>query len=315
MSELHGTQESQEASVCALCVTYNHEKFIRKTLDGFVAQKTTYPFRVIVHDDASTDSTPEIMREYEAKYPDLFTMIYETENQFSRIKNIGKIYSEILAPLVHEKYVALCEGDDYWCDPEKVQLQTDFMENNPDFSMCVHDTMFVNFDGQDVRRLNGSDQDQNYGMKEVLLDWGRGFHTTSFFCKRETAFERPTEFYVTCIDDWALSLYAATLGKMHYIGRVMSCFRKGNPNSLTGKPDTRKPYEHEDDGKDIIEFLRNINEYTNRKYDTYFRMRIRSIESLGLLRQHKFVKALVKYPYYSAKHLAGDLLRKFNMMY
>ncbi len=315
MSELHGTQESQEASVCALCVTYNHEKFIRKTLDGFVAQKTTYPFRVIVHDDASTDSTPEIMREYEAKYPDLFTMIYETENQYSKHNETWQWLRELVAPMIHEKYFMTCDGDDFWCDPEKVQLEVDFLENHSDYVLCVHDTMFVNFDGENVRRLNGSDQDHDLYMKDMLMNWGHDFHSTSTCMKSEIFFKRPNEFYITVCDDWTVAIYAATLGKIHYIGRVMSCFRKGNPNSLTGKPDTRKPYEHEDDGKDIIEFLRNINEYTNRKYDTYFRMRIRSIESLGLLRQHKFVKALVKYPYYSAKHLAGDLLRKFNMMY
>ena len=305
-----------KASVCAICITYNHEKFLRKALDGFVSQKTDFPFRVIVHDDASKDSTPEIMREYEKNYPELFTMIYQTENQFSKTGRIYRLYSDIISSLVNEKYVTLCEGDDYWCDPDKIQLQTEYMENHPECSMCVHDTMYVDMDGNNLMRLNGSNQDQDFSMKEVLLDWGRGFHTTSFFCRKELVFKRPDVFTKMALtDDWQLSIYAATVGKIHYIGRVMSCFRKENPKSLTGKKDTRKPQERKNDGADVIETLNSINEYTNRKYNDSFQKRIRSLESLYLLRQHKFVKAFVKYPMFSAKHIAADVLKKLGKMY
>ena len=84
-------------------------------------------------------------------------MIYQDENQFSRLDGLGGIYREIIAPLVHEKYVAFCEGDDFWTDPNKIQVQAEYMESHPDCSMCVHDTMLVNLDGEKLRRLNGSD--------------------------------------------------------------------------------------------------------------------------------------------------------------
>lgn len=306
-----------EASICVICITYNHEKFLRKALNSFVEQKTNYPFRVIVHDDASSDSTPEIMREYEKNYPELFTMIYEKENQFIKLnKSIYRLYNEVIAPYVNEKYVVLCEGDDYWCDRDKLQLQADYMEKNRECAMCVHDTMFVNVNGENIRRLNGSNEDRDYGMKEVLLEWGRGFHTTSFFCRRELFFNRPDEFTkLGLTDDWQLSIYAASVGKIHYIGRVMSCFRKENPESITGKKDNRKPSEKKDDGKLIIENLTAINEYTHKKFNKLFQKRIRSLKSLALLRQHKFIQALVKYPLFSSKHIAADILRKLGRMY
>lgn len=112
---------------------YNHEPFLRECLDGFVMQKTNFPFEVIVHDDASTDKSADIIREYIAKYPDIFKPIYETENQYS--KHDGAL-TRIVDSKVRGKYVAYCEGDDYWIDPLKLQRQVDFLENNPEYVLC-----------------------------------------------------------------------------------------------------------------------------------------------------------------------------------
>ena len=112
--------------------TYNHSQFIRQCLDGIMMQKTTFPFEVLIHDDASTDGTADIIREYETLYPDIIKPIYQTENRFSR----GLSISNLQYSRVKGKYVALCEGDDYWIDPLKLQKQVDFLENNPDYTIC-----------------------------------------------------------------------------------------------------------------------------------------------------------------------------------
>ena len=240
-------------------------------------------------------------------------MIYQDENQFSRLDGLGGIYREIIAPLVHEKYVAFCEGDDFWTDPNKIQVQAEYMESHPDCSMCVHDTMLVNLDGEKLRRLNGSDQDQDYGMREMLLGGGRYFHTTSFFCKRETAFERSKEFYMAWVDDWALSIYATTLGKIHYIARVMSCFRSGNPESQTSQAE--KHFEiwlHH--WTSVIKYLREINEHTNRAFDDILSPRIASFDCWRLFYQKEYVQAFLKYPYYSLRHIAVIMLRKLKIL-
>lgn len=117
------------------CLTYNHEQYIRQCLDGFVMQKTNFRFEAIVHDDASTDGTAKIIREYAEKYPDIIKPIFETENQYSkRDGSIGRIMNEH----THGKYIAICEGDDYWIDPYKLQKQVDFLESHPDYVMCSH---------------------------------------------------------------------------------------------------------------------------------------------------------------------------------
>lgn len=118
------------------CSTFNHENFISQALDSFLMQKTTFPFEIIVHDDASTDKTPEIIKEYEKKFPNLFVCIYQKENQFSK-KGIN-IWADITFPKARGKYIALCEGDDYWTDPYKLQKQVDFLEANPEYVLSAH---------------------------------------------------------------------------------------------------------------------------------------------------------------------------------
>jgi len=118
-----------------VCLAYNHEKYIRQCLDGFVMQETNFPFEIIVHEDASTDSTASIIREYEANYPNLFHPIYQTENQYS--KKDGSVTRFALGA-VRGKYIAMCEGDDYWTDPQKLQKQFDAMELDTSLSFCSH---------------------------------------------------------------------------------------------------------------------------------------------------------------------------------
>lgn len=114
------------------CITYNHEPYIRQCLEGFVMQKTTFPFEAVVHDDASTDGTAAIIREYAERYPDIIRPIYETENQYS--KHDGSL-RRIMDAHMRGKYIALCEGDDYWTDPLKLQKQVDFLEGHPEYVM------------------------------------------------------------------------------------------------------------------------------------------------------------------------------------
>lgn len=120
-------------SIC--CTAYNHEKFIRDAIEGFLIQHTNFDFEIIIHDDASTDDTAEIIKEYEKKYPELFVTIFQKENQYSQ----GiKPWSNFVFPKARGKYIALCEGDDYWTDPLKLQKQVDFLEENKDFAACFH---------------------------------------------------------------------------------------------------------------------------------------------------------------------------------
>lgn len=131
-----GTDNAENPLVSVRCITYNHEPYIAQALDGFLMQKTNFPFEVIVHDDASTDKTAEIIREYEKKFPKIIKPIYESENQYS--KHDGSL-ERIVNSALRGKYVAMCEGDDYWIDENKLQMQVDFLEGNPEYGMCYTD--------------------------------------------------------------------------------------------------------------------------------------------------------------------------------
>lgn len=121
-------------SIC--CITFNHAPYLKECLDGFVMQQTNFKYEVIIHDDASTDGTQEIIKEYTQKYPDIFKPILQTENQYS--KGVKRILATFCYPKAKGKYIALCEGDDYWTDPLKLQKQVDFLEAHPDIVYTCH---------------------------------------------------------------------------------------------------------------------------------------------------------------------------------
>lgn len=129
------TKKTEDIIVSIITLTYNHEPYIRECLDGILMQQTSFKFELLIHDDASTDNTANIIREYESKYPEIIKPIYQIENQYSKKVPIGATY---LYPRAKGKYIALCEGDDYWTDPLKLQKQVDYLESHPDYVMCSH---------------------------------------------------------------------------------------------------------------------------------------------------------------------------------
>lgn len=129
---------SERPLVSICCVTYNHAPFIRKCLDGFLMQKTSFPVEILIHDDASSDGTDNIVKEYAERYPEKIFPLYELENQFTKGKCSLMDY-EYNYSRARGKYIAYCEGDDYWTDPNKLQKQVAFMEDHPDCSVTFHD--------------------------------------------------------------------------------------------------------------------------------------------------------------------------------
>lgn len=156
------------------CFTYNQEQYIRQCLDGFVMQKTNFRFEAIVHDDASTDGTADIIREYETKYPDIIKPIYETENQYS--KHDGSL-ERIINEHTHGKYVAVCEGDDYWIDPLKLQKQVDFLESHPDYGLVHTNCYYIKGEGDKLIKVKAR---SNYDAVSVLLSTGIATLTTCY---------------------------------------------------------------------------------------------------------------------------------------
>lgn len=162
--------EFRPLMVSILCTTYNHEPYISQCLDGFVMQKTNFRFEAIVHDDASTDGTAAIIREYAEKYPDIIKPIYETENQYS--KHDGSL-DRIMDKACEGKYIAFCEGDDYWTDSLKLQKQVNFLEGNPDYGMVY--TGHRRYIQKENRFVDGKNVSQDFN--DLLLSNNIATHT------------------------------------------------------------------------------------------------------------------------------------------
>lgn len=154
------------AKVSICCATYNHEKYIRKTLESFLMQKTNFEFEIIINDDASTDGTADIIREYEQKYPQIVKPIYQTENQHS--KKISNFIKHIFRAAQGE-YIAVCEGDDFWTDPNKLQKQVDFLDNNQEYIGCVH--KYITVDENDnpinIKTFGYYENAERYTIKDL----------------------------------------------------------------------------------------------------------------------------------------------------
>lgn len=224
-----------KVSIC--CWTYNHEKFIKDALDGFVMQKTDFPFEIIIHDDASTDKTADIIREYEAKYPHLFRAVYQTENQFGK----SAFVEDVIFPMVRGEYVAICEGDDYWTDENKLQKQVDFLDANPDFSVCFHSIKVVHEDGSPDTYFPAPEARFNRDVLSVynLLCWN--FIQTNSVMYRWRFSETFTLRHFDTVGvmplDWYLHLLHAQVGKIKYLDEVMGVYRRHGGGIWAGEFD------------------------------------------------------------------------------
>nr|WP_299034098.1 glycosyltransferase family 2 protein [uncultured Tenacibaculum sp.] len=210
------------------CITYNHEDYIEDCLKGFLAQKTNFDFEVLIHDDASTDNTQEIIKRYEKEYPKIIKPIYQVENQYSK----GKIVSfDFNFPRAQGKYLAMCEGDDYWTDVNKLQKQVDFLENNEDYSMCIHNAMKVSLFNGVKEPFNKNMVSQTIYPKDVILkSW---FSPTASFLFRNNKLFKNTPKWEGANGDMILLFINATLGKIYYSNEIMSVYNLGTPSSLT----------------------------------------------------------------------------------
>lgn len=207
------------------CITYNHEKYIRKTLDGFLMQKTAFKFEVLIHDDASTDKTADIIREYQKRYPDIIFPIIQQENQYS--KGISNISGRFNFPRARGKYICMCEGDDYWTAPDKLQLQADYMESHPECAICFHSAAIEVEDGSITdSRMRPYRQDRLVTPEEII-DKPYGYPTASLMFRTDYVKELP-DYYVNCpIGDIPLQLMMAACGSGYYFDRDMAVYRVG----------------------------------------------------------------------------------------
>lgn len=256
--------------ISIICNTYNQEKYIGQALDSFLMQKVNVPFEVLVHDDASTDATQNIIREYQKRYPDIVKPIYQTENQYSQGVSITP---EIQLPRAEGKYIAFCEGDDYWTDENKLQIQYDFMENHPEYSICCHAYNMVDKDANLLEERYDFSEDGVVPLQRLIGNQLEVPHYATMFARRENLIGLGRIFLGEPCSDMIIRLYCAAQKNIYYLNRNMSCYRRFTEGSWTVRvgQDKEKFLAHR---KKKIVFLREYNAYTEHQYDDTIELEI-----------------------------------------
>lgn len=291
--------------VSIVCITYNHEKFIAKMLDSLLSQKTNFKYEILIHDDASKDRTQEIIRDYANKYPNIIKPILQKENQWSKGINPNITYNY---PRIQGEYVAYCEGDDYWSDVNKLQLQYDAMEQNKECAICVHKTQCVSLSNEKINREfppieleEGIITSQAYITME-LREVGWLFQTSSYFIRAEVV-KKYASSYVNKypVGDLPLVLFSLQEGSCYYISRKMSCYRVDSGGAMSKLKSREKKIAH---FNKIIAGHEDFDKMTFYKYHEDFSFAILS---------RKFEIELVKKNYkVLIKPLYRNVLKKMS---
>lgn len=266
--------ENNEIKVSICCLVYNHEKYLRKCLDGFIMQKTNFKYEVLIHDDASTDKSASIIREYEKKYPDIIKPIIQTENQHS--KGI-RISWALQYPIAKGQYIALCEGDDYWDSPNKLQQQYNVLEKNGNCSFSAHRVGYIKEDGS-LMKMSLPSCDLKSGILSSqkwiynICTNGYLFQTSCYFFRKdyiEKALNNLPSF-ITCAKtgDMPLMLFLAAEGDCAYINKTMSRYRFHSDSSWSKRVGRNQDVSIEMKQSEI-EMFKAFDEYTDRKYSKY----------------------------------------------
>lgn len=219
---------NRQTVVAIHCIAYNHEPYIRDALEGFVMQRTDFPFVAIVHDDVSTDRTADIIREYADRYPEIIKPIFETENQYSKGGGaLGRVMQQAI-DATGARYVAYCEGDDYWTDPLKLQKQVDFLEANPEYSMCFHNAVEHWEDGSVPDRPKNDMRGRDFTGIDIYNSYV--VPTASIVIKKEvlenSKYKKAVSSRKFVFGDLLLSLSASDIGKIRYSEDIGSVYRR-----------------------------------------------------------------------------------------
>ena len=232
-TELKSSWLKDGPQVSIVCTTFNHEKYLEDAIRGFLIQKTEFPFEIILHDDASTDGTRDIIRRYAEAYPTIIKPVYQSENQYSK----GVLMLLHAASYATGEFVAFCEGDDYWLDSDKLQTQVDTLQRFPQADICFHAA--IKTIKEQVQPLLFCRRGEGECMLDVraIIREGGSFMPTAAMLLRTSFFDRigaeTTDFYRRNLDAYFFQIFASLRGGAVYIDRPMSVYRSFSEGSWT----------------------------------------------------------------------------------
>lgn len=217
--------------ISCVCIVFNHEKYIKDTIDSILAQKSEHKFEVIIHDDCSTDSTKNILLEYKNRFPNIIKLILQEKNQYSQGIQIGPLAIQHALG----EYIAICEGDDYWIDPKKISKQINILEKNKHINLSISKAISIFPDGTEKIFCDLGDSISKIPFKECILGPQKDFFpTATFFFRKEIINLLPEWFYtIAPVGDYYTQLYASYNQGCIYIPNITAVYRVGSIGSWT----------------------------------------------------------------------------------
>jgi len=255
--------ENLSVLVSINCITYNHEDYIADAIESFLMQNTDFNFEIIIGEDCSTDHTKEIVEAYKKLYPNRVKLITSDQN-VGIVKNQERVFENSKG-----KYIAVCEGDDYWSDPYKLQKQVDYLEENPDCTLCFHSAKIVQAPKKSTGRKIKSYSRNRISPIEDIISGGGGFCPTASLVYPRKLMENPPAFYKTShVGDYPAQLILASEGYAYYINDCMSVYRTDVKGSWTSNMDSSAKIKEKmiEVNEGDIQILVAFNKYTNFKH-------------------------------------------------
>jgi glycosyltransferase involved in cell wall biosynthesis len=268
-NEIVASWDDSQVIVTVVCITYNQISYIEKTLKSFLSQITNFRFEILIHDDASTDGTAEKLTEYATKYPNIFKLILQNENQYSK----GKLLSvDNIWAHVDSEFVAFCEGDDFWLDPYKLAKQIKAI--TPDTDFCFHAAMKISESGDDIKPMSLYNQ-ATYTLNEVIPCGGGFIPTASWFIRTKALLDLPSWLTSLLFTDYFIQIWVMRRGGATYIPEVMSAYRTGAVGSFVDAYiDTNKKLIYCDE---MFSGLNQLNLALEKMYNNEIASRKKSI--------------------------------------
>ena len=279
-------------SIC--CITYNQSKYINECLDSFLSQETSFSFEILIHDDASDDGTAEIIKSYENEYGDIIKPIYQTINQYS----LGNgPMNKLNFARAKGKYIAMCEGDDYWTDPLKLQKQVDFLEANEEFSGSFHKSFTINETDKKPKLVPFREYKKQIFTFEDTISKKALFHTSSFVFRADSCvYEKGYKNIHS--GDMALFSTIAKRGKLYLKDEFMSVYRI-NENGVTRNVNNK---EYHQNRIILMDYLMKISEA--KYFDSITEVKNFHISNLNLKQKKS------KYNLFDHNHLHMKVFHK-----
>lgn len=248
------------------CLTYNHVAYIRETLDGFMMQKTDFDFNVLIIDDASTDGTSDIVREYQKKYPDVIYAYISPVNTHGKAGR-GKMIRTLQNQYLTGEYIAWCEGDDAWTCEDKLQMQVDFLEKNPGCMMTTHAFRWIDYQNNEETSVHLFDKSCYLRPEDVISPPPpSGFIATASMVMRRNIFLREDGFPQCDIGDHPTQLYAICRGDVYYFDKEMSLYRYRHKGSWT-RDQSENLERYVSHALSYTDFLMRYNIYAKKRFE------------------------------------------------